>query len=119
MPMPRNTEPEKFCEHCKSPLTRKRYSGRLEDYGAFLRRKYCGAKCCGLATRKDEPSLGALRKRYLSFRGTSCQECGGTNLVSLHHIDGNPANNNPANLMTLCGSCHTRWHWSHGKQNTH
>jgi hypothetical protein len=39
-----------------------------------------------------------------------------TAMVSIHHVDGNPANNEPPNLMTLCGSCHTRWHWQHGRR---
>ena len=27
--------------------------------------------------------------------------------VEIHHIDGNPANNDPFNLIPLCPNCHT------------
>lgn len=27
-------------------------------------------------------------------------------LVQIHHIDGNPSNNDPNNLIPLCGTCH-------------
>jgi len=36
------------CKHCGSLLTRKRNeSGRLEDFTAFNRRKFCGHDCYG------------------------------------------------------------------------
>jgi 5-methylcytosine-specific restriction endonuclease McrA len=107
--------PEKFCLQCGSKLERKRYNGTLEDLSRFKRRRYCNATCCGLHHRHEDPTVDALRKRYLPLRGTSCQTCGATENVCLHHVDLNPANNDLTNLMTLCGSCHTRWHWEHGR----
>ncbi len=41
-----------------------------------------------------------------------CQEKG--KHVQLHHIDGNPSNNNPNNLAVLCLDCHSQVTGSHG-----
>ena len=46
----------------------------------------------------------------------SCESCGSTDRLSLHHLDEDRTNNSLANLQTLCPSCHTRWHWEHGKK---
>ena len=35
-----------------------------------------------------------------------CEKCGGTNRLSIDHIDGNRQNNNLNNLQTLCKTCH-------------
>ncbi|MBA3824522.1 MAG: HNH endonuclease [Ktedonobacterales bacterium] len=40
----------------------------------------------------------------------ACQMCGATELLQVHHLDSKPTNNDPSNLMTLCGTCHTKWH---------
>ena len=42
---PRKPEPLRYCAKCREPLIRKRWKGRLEDYGTFCRRKYCDRKC--------------------------------------------------------------------------
>jgi HNH endonuclease len=30
--------------------------------------------------------------------------------IDVHHIDGNPANNDPSNLIALCPTCHSAFH---------
>jgi hypothetical protein len=107
--------PPKACEYCGTPLERKRYTGILESRFAYMRRRYCGQACAGAAHRQDNPSLAALRKRAIKHRGDACAQCGSSENLGIHHRDGNPANNALDNLMTLCGACHTRWHWEHGK----
>lgn len=116
--MPRSASPDpiKYCEQCGDLLTRKRYNGRMEDMSVFLRRRYCDQKCFALGQTKDEPTLAALRKRSVKFRGDVCEQCGAADSLDVHHLDLNPSNNELSNLMTLCGSCHTKWHWEHGKQ---
>ena len=116
MPMPRKQEPEKYCKNCGKRLTRKRYNGTLESNHAFNRRKYCNLQCAGMANQKE--TIAGIRKRYASFRKDMCERCGATENLDLHHKDSNPANNKPSNLMTLCDSCHTKWHWEHGKETT-
>ena len=34
--------------------------------------------------------------------------CGGTSGLTFHHIDGNPSNHDPGNLLLLCAVCHAR-----------
>lgn len=116
MPHPKGNEPVKYCEHCGCLMKRKVYGGRLEDLTRFKERKYCDKKCASLGHRKETPTISAFRKRAKGLRGDTCETCGETNNLQVHHIDGNPANNEPLNLMTLCNSCHMKWHWSNGKQ---
>ena len=105
----------KKCAHCGERMERKRYNGRLEDYSAYRRRKYCSKACSGMANRKANPGKSALHKRAQAFKAQSCEECNSTMNLHVHHLDNNPANNTRSNTMTLCGSCHLRWHWKHGK----
>ncbi len=113
--MPRKRDPEKCCSACGKPLARTRMNGRLEDRSVFLRRKYCNLRCAGRGHRKARVKRATLHKRASRFRADKCERCGATDVLSLHHIDRNPKNNRRSNRMTLCGSCHTRWHWEHGK----
>lgn len=50
------------------------------------------------------------RRGYRQFKKDHCEECG---FVAVHacqldvdHHDGNKANDDPANLVTLCANCH-------------
>lgn len=51
---------------------------------------------------------------YLAFRGPACERCGHVPLVdaalAVHHVDLDHGNNDPANLMTLCFTCHVEVH---------
>ena len=115
MPHPRAAEPVKQCLHCGKPMERKNYNGRLEDLGVFKRRQYCDMECMGKAHRLPDVTLDALHKRAQRFRKAECERCGTNANIQVHHINHNPSDNSPSNLMTLCGSCHTKWHWEHGK----
>ena len=115
MPRPRKIEPEKNCETCHEPLTRKRFSGRLEDLGVFLRRRFCGKPCSQIASRKAAPTRDAYRKRARPMRKMACETCGATTRLSIHHDDRNWRNNAPENLKTLCASCHTTLHHARGE----
>src|SRR3954447_13531656 len=46
----------------------------------------------------------------------SCETCGSTSQLGLHHRDEDRTNNSLENLQTLCQSCHTAWHWANGKE---
>lgn len=95
-------------------MERKRIGARLEDRSVFLRRLYCDQTCMGMAQRKGAPSRDAYRKRARRLRGSSCEVCGRTERLSLHHKDRNWSNNDPSNLQTLCASCHTSLHHEAG-----
>lgn len=53
----------------------------------------------------DGDSTEKILKEY-----TSCEICGATKDLEVHHKDKNHSNNNPSNLMTVCSSCHQRVH---------
>jgi len=59
-----------------------------------------------------------LRSLELEIR--NCQKCGkrkGFYQLGIHHIDGNPNNNNRNNLIVLCQSCHAKEHNNKFKKN--
>ena len=114
MAHPRKPDEEKYCQACHKRLHRQRFNGVLESNLAFSKRKYCNRLCMAAAMMKDQPTLAALRKRAIQFRGKICEYCGTTESVGIHHMDIDPSNNDPSNLKTLCSSCHTSWHWSQG-----
>ncbi len=109
-------DPVKYCLACGSILQRKRMNERLEDRSTFLRRKFCNHLCFGASIMKDAPTLAALRKRHVKFRGTECETCATRDNLGVHHVDSDPSNNIMSNLMTLCGPCHTSLHWANGKK---
>jgi hypothetical protein len=51
-------------------------------------------------------------RRRIAFQawGMTCQQCGSTENVQVHHKDYNQRNNDPANLAVLCRTCHARIH---------
>lgn len=108
MPMPRTPEPEKFCERCGVKMERKRFGGRLEDLGVFKRRKFCSLTCAN--TRERPEHWGTYHWRARLHRGSSCEACGSTEKLHAHHVDGQPPNNEPSNIQTLCVYCHNFLH---------
>lgn len=121
MPHPRTQEQPKPCASCGTPMKRKRINGRLEDMGAFSRRKFCGRTCYSAGKVTPTPSLATLRSRAhreVPLRD-SCETCGSRTQLNRHHVNENPADNRPENVQTLCAPCHTRWHWMNGKRATY
>jgi hypothetical protein len=57
--------------------------------------------------RKDLPEN--ILEQLLFLSSNRCCICQ-TPLIVIHHIDGNPANNNMDNLAPLCPNCHTHAH---------
>lgn len=105
-----------MCPSCGAVLTRKRFPSGLEDKRRFESRIYCDRKCMALGMVKDTPTLAALRWRASKLRGDHCAECGTSERLHAHHIDGDPSNNDPSNIVTLCASCHLLHHWRTGKK---
>ena len=59
-----------------------------------------------LSPRQRGRALIDRRHRTMRARGHTCQQCGGPPPLELHHLDGNPANDQPDNLSLLCHDCH-------------
>lgn len=53
-----------------------------------------------------------LRTEILARDNRMCQKCGYSDIdcLEIHHIDKNPMNNNPSNLITFCRQCHLGVH---------
>lgn len=115
----RKPDPLRHCSHCGAPLGRKRFNGRLEDMGAFMRRAYCDRDCMASAftgqPRALEPAARTLRDRARKVKGLGpCEGCGGGGEVDVHHRDGNIENNALDNLERLCRPCHLSRHRGEG-----
>lgn len=114
MSIPQKADPEKSCVVCGEPLTRKRFaSGRLEDRGVFLRRTHCSQRC---ANTRSTVTKSAHHYRAQKHREETCEECGTTSALHVHHKDRNPSNDAVENLATLCGSCHLKLHWREDRE---
>jgi hypothetical protein len=50
------------------------------------------------------------RRRCLDAKSERCSECGSTSNIVVHHVDGDRSNNDLANLIPLCRSCHSKVH---------
>jgi|TARA_Y100000310_G_scaffold160800_1_gene160689 5-methylcytosine-specific restriction endonuclease McrA len=44
---------------------------------------------------------------YSQFKKSSCEDCGSTKYLMVHHIDHDNTNNKLKNLKTVCAKCHT------------
>jgi hypothetical protein len=107
----RKREPTKFCRACGKQLTRRFYSNRLEDLGAFKRRVYCDRDCMARAYIQQSPTCrDTFHWRARKLRGRYCELCGATSKLHAHHVDGNERNNSPDNIQTLCIHCHIAHH---------
>lgn len=61
----------------------------------------------GKEEKKRIPIPPKTRKK-LMMRPRKCAWCRKQPVQEMHHIDRNPKNNNPKNLIGLCGTCHNR-----------
>ena len=102
------TYPNKICPVCGATFNRARYGKKLEAAKRYLARRTCSQAC---ANTKETVTKDALHWRARKHKAKTCSECRTTEQLHVHHVDRNPANNDPANLRTLCASCHLKLHW--------
>jgi len=87
----------------------------------------CGSGCSvqdsdgGVAENETSMACGypadweEIAARIKAAAGWRCEHCGWSHdptvgrVLTVHHIDGNPANCNDENLAALCQVCHLRW----------
>lgn len=115
MGRPRLPTPEKYCERCGKLLERRPLkSGYLEPLFFFNQRKYCSLECANARKTWDELSGESVAwSREIARRKTPpspCADCGKEGPTEVHHIDKDPFNNDPENLIRLCRSCHAKRH---------
>jgi hypothetical protein len=114
LPQPRKPTPAKCCEMCGANMVRSlNASGRLEDRGAFLRRRFCSLSCAN-SQRKGGDSRKAWHAQARKHRGHRCEACHhiptNSQHLHVHHINGDWRDNRKENLQTLCARCHKSWH---------
>jgi hypothetical protein len=71
--------------------------------------KFC-SKTCSDQWNSGYFGGNGLRVRALERDKHTCQKCGSTEKLEVHHIDENPDNNVIENLVTLCQICHRSHH---------
>lgn len=63
-------------------------------------------------TRKDYSSNWEIISAKIRQEKPYCEQCGNpkqkNNVLTVHHIDGNPMNNRCYNLSVLCQKCHLK-----------
>jgi hypothetical protein len=110
---------DKYCEYCNNKLERKRYNGVLESFPHFKKRKFCDIECMRRSFLKkgnhadgsfSSSHITARRINELLLKKDTCESCGATKNLDIHHIDNNWRNNNIDNLMCVCRSCHMKIH---------
>ena len=100
--------PDKVCETCGKAFNRRVMpNGRLQDVRLFLAQKHC-SRVCGNSRKELKPKSYLWRAR--KHRKDTCEACGYTKRLAVHHCDQDQTNNDPANLQTLCSHCHDFWH---------
>jgi 5-methylcytosine-specific restriction endonuclease McrA len=100
--------PDKTCPVCGATFNRKRFNGVLEDRSRYMARTHCSQAC---GNSRAEVVKTTHHWRAQAHKQATCERCGTSSGLHVHHVDRNPANNEPANLRTLCGSCHLKLHW--------
>jgi 5-methylcytosine-specific restriction endonuclease McrA len=50
------------------------------------------------------------RAKCLKYRKEQCDECGSSENIEVHHVDGDRWNHSLHNLLPLCRSCHQNVH---------
>lgn len=100
---------EVICEHCHQPF--KTSPSRKQT------KKYCSRACAWAAKRRDEtryPTGARLKIKRLGLLDR-CHQCGYNaypEILEIHHIDRNPANNAWNNLAIVCPNCHKAHHYA-------
>jgi len=68
-----------------------------------------------LKLRREQANFDGKREEVIERDGYTCQVCGATKRLVVHHKDGKGRgsfmpNNEPSNLVTLCKACHMDAH---------
>jgi hypothetical protein len=85
------------------------------DAAEILRQAVQGGGAAGARAHGRSGESEGRKRAQRSIPAERCESCGTTDgRLSRHHKDGNPLNNDPANVSVLCLGCHTSQEWESG-----
>jgi len=109
------------CGCCGKPLKRKPHELKSSKSGKLFCSKSCAvSKNNELRRDENHPNWnggnasGYYRRKGLRESNGQCEVCGYdkvSEILQVHHIDGNRTNNSSDNLQILCPTCHCEIHW--------
>jgi hypothetical protein len=106
-------KPEKFCERCEKQLMPRTYSSGEEEYGMFMKRRFCSLACSNTRGKTGKSRTQRMVQAREAALKETCECCGGNHKLAIHHINENWQDNSINNLQTLCVYCHQQWHGLH------
>lgn len=97
------------------PEKRSLYPKNWREISAAIRARAAGrCECegdCGLHRTTPGP------RRCTEIHGAPARWALGNVVLTVHHIDANPANSDPKNLRAMCQRCHLRCDATHHQRN--
>lgn len=102
-----------FTSPSRSKLAKKFCSKECWESKTIDRRIHARKSAKNRRLKLNNISSKALRKYVFDFKEKKCEICGYSEYdfcLDIHHIDGNPGNNEFINLKILCCICHKKLH---------
>jgi len=102
-----------FCKVCGVPILGRGANQRSKTG----QKQFCSKRCCGIYLTYTKRSITYRSVGFWTHLeihgGLSCSECGcqELDLLTVHHMDENRANQDPSNLSVLCVTCHYKRHF--------
>jgi len=99
----------------KNPVFKAIINGNWQDPA---KRRDIRLKLSDMRLRNGNPQFKGSSNRYhyrnrlklLGYDLSTCSMCGSKRNVVIHHKDGNPTNDDPANILIVCMKCHAQFH---------
>lgn len=97
------------CKQCNKPF---QTSPSAQKRG----RKFCSIKCVHMSRIRQNTKYPLTTRDRIRRLGLldNCHQCGYSKypeILEIHHIDHNPANNDWSNLAVVCPNCHKEYHY--------
>lgn len=108
-----NPNHQKFCPVCGGQMKGDKYYNETCSYSCTNKLKPRGAAIINNWKQKyknGNHKSNNYRTICYWYHKKKCVICGEENIVAAHHLDENPNNNKPENLIPLCMTHHVYWH---------
>jgi len=105
--------PRPTCIDCGAGISKKPTAVRCKSCAAKINTWNVKQAREALDNKDASETTARGRKLVRDQMKDSCEECGRTVRLHIHHMDKDPMNCEPSNLKTLCEPCHKQWHVRH------